>query len=164
MSTLIPGADGHEHWLLGLASRVPATVEWLLPEVNFDALNVTRVEGLTSKHCADLLLKLEDAGAIRVIEADLVLTATDLALAVDNLLNGARRRLDYDLTELGGRLWEDAERPDWSRFVQVYSISPPGGELAMSGVLAGINWDVVVAYLGHYGCLRHENCTGLFAL
>lgn len=149
-------ADSYEIWMLGLASRIPAPVEWLVPNIKFDAFNVAAVDSLTPAHCGELLVKLDRAGAIKVSEDGTILTSSDSDAAVRDLLNGAKRRLDFELTESGGRVWENTARPDWSRFVQVYSDSRPEGQLVGPGVVAGVNWDVVVAYLGHYEFLRDE--------
>jgi hypothetical protein len=156
MDTGISETDATEHWLLGLASRYRAPIEWLLPKINLEALNVGTLEGLTAERCGEVLIKLEDAGAIRVYEAGKVLTGETFASVVKGLLNGERRQVDFELSELGGRRWESVAHPDWSRFVQVFSVSPAEGESTMSGVVAGINWDVVIAYVGHHESLRDQ--------
>jgi hypothetical protein len=157
------------HWLLNTAIECSRKLSDLLPVVRGLLLNVLDVPGATPEDYASGVLALFDSGSIRMyFDGDAEGSETEAcrsivetvfqrrlaAPAATTLSPHANRRsvyprmvtpdtsdLRWQLTALGGEVWERLAQPDWNRYVTTLT----GEE---SGEAWSANFDLLMAEIG----------------
>jgi hypothetical protein len=140
----------HLHWILDMAVIDPLRLDWILPSVKTLHLNARSIPGLQVNDYATLIGSAVEEGLIQLSSGDQPLDLADARAALTEYARGlqvSKNRVYIRLTEQGGIAWEQMAAPQWDRFFN-YSILLPDNELRVSAVLASMNWDAVVAYLG----------------
>ncbi len=141
------------HWLLNLARLDPARLDWILPKVAGQALNVREIPGWSPRDYADALGQLLDEGQIRVTIQTRESSTDEAKYVISRFLAGQiDRNTSIRLTELGGRTWEGLAQARWDRFVETENVyrTKENGEDYITGLLASQNRDLVIACLGWY--------------
>ena len=172
----MPGLSADEmikHWLLNLAVEYPVWLGCLFPAVDGEGLNVKPVPGCHAADYAGCLLELLDSGMIKLSSeapGDDVESRPGVAQVLDRFarlsnddpaLRRAGRLLptyervrlpgmqvNFELTPLGGEVWERVAQPDWSRIFTARGDST-------SAELISPDRDLLMALMGWHSEIHH---------
>jgi hypothetical protein len=171
------------HWLLNSAINCPVSLTMLFPFFTWPRLNLREIPSVQPDDYVRNLLKLFDSGMIEFSSAlpeDDPTTRTGVARILDRFLALPRDfqwvpfsvpgepcqprsapdpklQPDFRLTPRGGELWEKLAQPEWDRFVSGFSTFLDDGNVdEMDGELISPNRDLLIAYMGWYPEVNHE--------
>jgi hypothetical protein len=148
----------HLHWILDLAVVDPVRLDWILPKVNTQHLNAKQIPGFLLNDYATLISSVMEEGLIQLSSGDQHLDQKDARSAVKEHASGLQVSKDKQvyirLTEQGGITWEQIANPQWDRFFY-FSFLLPDDVHRVSGTLASMNRDAVMAYLGWFDRLEN---------
>jgi hypothetical protein len=146
-----------EQWLLDLMITDPAPVSWLLPVFRPEHANTLAISGFQPEDYAELILRCAKQGLIELFEAKRIVPPNERLMAV-LLQRGQRPRTHMRITHSGGVAWEQKARPRWNRYVKSEQIfGGPTGKKVQRGVIATLNADLLVAWLGWYKSFEDEH-------
>ena len=117
----LPPIDKDDLWLMDAVVEQATSVRLLLlPDVEV-AMNMGRSHGLTFETLAEKLFSLCQRDLIQVLQlrdyGRVARTREDVLDALTVSRTHSEETFYYRLTTLGGTVWEDHARPDWSRFI-----------------------------------------------
>lgn len=164
-----------EHWILNLAIEGTRKLSDFLPVVKGMYLNVRDVPGCGANEYAEALLRLFDAGMLRLyfdisqeeqIEPDRrsieAVIARRLQLPPTSRMSvrkGSRPPraitvaepdLLMELTESGGCAWETLAEPNWNLYAQSLTDIPHPKSDVLTGEVWSANQDLLLAQLGWF--------------
>lgn len=161
------------HWLLNSAINVPIPLRVLFPFFSWGRLNLREIPNVQGEDYARNLLELFDSGMIEFSSAPEhdPTTRTGIARILDQYLalprdfqwvqprsaTDPKMQADFSLTARGGESWEKIAQPEWDRFISGFSTPLDDGNVdEMDGELISPNRDLLIAYMGWYPEVNHE--------